>query len=259
MFAAAMPLIKVAAPYVAAALPSIINLFSSSGGNGDKDAIISAIGPSAKKMAQETGIPEEEAHKALSEALMPHVERMGGSGMGAMESLATIAGIAIPGVMGYKAVKGAMSGAQAAGKAVQQSVKQVPSAPNPESAQQVYKSGYRSPQIEQAMAGKFDTVSPIKQGGNLTYDVPDRGFIMQGPSKQTRLAPEQLPDTGNFKTLDAEYEMIGPSRGGSPYLASPAEFPKLSNQSLDEAFSNKLNMLYNERERSRMAKSMARY
>lgn len=102
---AAMAVGKAVLPYLPLVIPSIVNLFQSSGGAGSKDEMMAAIGPAAKKMAAETGISEEEAHKALAEATIPAVERMGGGGMGAIESLMAIAGVAIGARAGVKAYR----------------------------------------------------------------------------------------------------------------------------------------------------------
>jgi len=109
---------KAALPYAAAALPSIINMFSSSGGQNSEDDILKSIRPSAKKMADETGISEEEALKALAGAIHENVKNMGGQGSSSLESLANIAGIAIPGFLGYKAAKGAIGASKTALSAV---------------------------------------------------------------------------------------------------------------------------------------------
>lgn len=105
---------RAALPYAAAALPSIINMFSSSGGRNNEEEIMKSIGPAAKKMSAETGISEEEATKALAGAIHEHVKNMGGQGSSSLETLANIAGIVVPGYLGYKAAKGALGATKAA-------------------------------------------------------------------------------------------------------------------------------------------------
>lgn len=272
---AMLPLLKIAAPYAAMALPSIVNLFSSSGGNGSKDEMMAAIGPVAKKLSEDTGISEEEATKALSQAMMPHVERMGGGGMSALESLATIAGIAVPGYLGYKAVRGAMAGGKALGETATVAGGKVAATPV---------TGESSPWMPTGsatnIAGMGQTSSIANMGAKTDIrgmgavsDVPQRipmrqpqappsvgsayergfelgpnnlpavrqaGVVPAGPV-QTRIGRgmEQLPDTGNVRTYDVE-NLLGPSRQGSPYLSAPQEFPKLSNAALDEDFQRQL-------------------